>query len=126
MEAPGFSGAILVSEGDEVVLHKNYGLANREACRPCTPGSRLAAYGPWTIFAYAKFANWNQYRNLVWNSEDSYRSNYSGPWPTFFLIPTGKNQYTGVLHRSPWNRVELYFQDECLVIEKKRACPGEP
>jgi len=59
MEAPGFSGAILVSEGDEVVLRKGYGLANREVRRSCACGSRLAAYGPWTTFVYAKFAYWN-------------------------------------------------------------------
>lgn len=37
MEALGFSGAIIVSEGDEVVLRKGYGLADREARRPYTP-----------------------------------------------------------------------------------------
>jgi len=37
MEALGFSGAIIVSEGDEVVLRKGYGYANRETRRPYTP-----------------------------------------------------------------------------------------
>jgi CubicO group peptidase (beta-lactamase class C family) len=37
MEALGFSGAIIVSEGGEVVLRKGYGYANRETRQPYTP-----------------------------------------------------------------------------------------
>ncbi|MDZ7757719.1 serine hydrolase domain-containing protein [Rhodohalobacter sp.] len=37
IEAFGFSGAIIVSEGDEVILRKGYGYADREARRPYTP-----------------------------------------------------------------------------------------
>ncbi len=36
MEALGFSGAIIVSKGDEVLLSKGYGLADRETRRPYT------------------------------------------------------------------------------------------
>jgi CubicO group peptidase (beta-lactamase class C family) len=39
LEALGFSGAIIVSEGDEVVLRKGYGLADRESRRPYTPNT---------------------------------------------------------------------------------------
>jgi CubicO group peptidase (beta-lactamase class C family) len=39
MEAFGFSGAIIVSEGDEVVLRKGYGLADRESRRPYSPNT---------------------------------------------------------------------------------------
>jgi len=39
MEALGFSGAIIVSEGDEVVLRKGYGLADRETRRAYTPAT---------------------------------------------------------------------------------------
>ena len=37
MESLGFSGAIIVSEGNEVVLRAGYGLADREKRRPYTP-----------------------------------------------------------------------------------------
>ncbi len=37
MEAFGFSGAIIVSEGDKVILRKGYGYANREKRKPYTP-----------------------------------------------------------------------------------------
>ncbi len=37
MEAQGFSGAIIVSAGDDVVLRKGYGYANRETRQPYTP-----------------------------------------------------------------------------------------
>ncbi|MFQ5753622.1 MAG: serine hydrolase, partial [bacterium] len=36
METLGFSGAIIVSKGDELVLRKGYGLADRETRRPYT------------------------------------------------------------------------------------------
>ncbi len=39
MEALGFSGAIIVSEGDEVLLNKGYGLADRETRRHYTSGT---------------------------------------------------------------------------------------
>lgn len=39
MEALGFSGAIIVDVGEEVVLRKGYGLADREARRPYTPAT---------------------------------------------------------------------------------------
>lgn len=39
MEAFGFSGAIIVSDGDEVVLRKGYGLADRESRRPYSPNT---------------------------------------------------------------------------------------
>lgn len=37
MESLGFSGAIIVTHGDQVVLREGYGLADREARRPYTP-----------------------------------------------------------------------------------------
>ena len=37
MEALGFSGAIIVSKDDEVILKKGYGYANRETRQPYTP-----------------------------------------------------------------------------------------
>ena len=39
MESFGFSGAIIVSQGDEVVLREGYGLADRETRRPYTPAT---------------------------------------------------------------------------------------
>ncbi len=60
------------------------------------PGSRFHDSGPWTTFVYAEFANWNQYWNLIWNEDGTYKENRSGPWPSFVLIPIGKGQYQGV------------------------------
>ena len=37
METLGFSGAIIVSHGDEIILRKGYGYADREIRQPYTP-----------------------------------------------------------------------------------------
>jgi CubicO group peptidase (beta-lactamase class C family) len=87
------------------------------------PGSRFADFGPWTTFVHAEFDNWNQYWNIIWNSDGIYQGTRSGPWPSFFLIPTAEGQYTGVRQGPPWDTIELHFEDECLVVEKLRACP---
>ncbi len=86
------------------------------------PGSRFYESGPWTTFVYAEFENWNQYWNLIWNSDGTYKENKSGPWPTFVLIPTGAGQYQGVEQGYPWNIKEIQFKDSCLIIEDKLAC----
>jgi CubicO group peptidase (beta-lactamase class C family) len=39
MEALGFSGAIIVTHGEEVVVREGYGLADRETRRPYTPAT---------------------------------------------------------------------------------------
>lgn len=87
------------------------------------PGSPLAEYGPWTTFVYAKFENWNQYWNIVWNSDGTYRGTASGPWPTFILVPTGEQQYTAIRQGAPWNTVDVRFENGCLVLGDRRACP---
>jgi hypothetical protein len=89
------------------------------------PGSRFADYGPWTTFVHADFENWNQYWNLVWNSDGTYRGNWSGPWPSFLLVPTAEGRYTGVRQGAPWNTIQVHFEDECLVVAERRACPDE-
>jgi CubicO group peptidase (beta-lactamase class C family) len=86
------------------------------------PGSRFAHYGPWTTFIYAEFANWNQYWNFVWNSDATFQGEYSGPWPTFILIPTAANEYTGIRQSPPWDIIQLHFEDGCLVIANQHAC----
>lgn len=90
------------------------------------PGSRFAEYGPWTTFVHADFDNWNQYWFLVWNRDGTYRGNGSGPWPSFTLVPTAEGRYTGVRREPPWDTVDVRFEDECLVIGKRRACPDVP
>ena len=87
------------------------------------PGSRFYESGPWTTFVYAEFATWNQYWNLVWGEDETYREDRRGPWPAFTLVPTADGQYTGVRQEAPWDVIELRFGDECLVIGEKRACP---
>ena len=87
------------------------------------PGSRFYESGPWTTFVYAEFENWNQYWNLIWNSDETYKENKSGPWPTFVLIPTGTGQYMSVSQGYPWNMREIQYKDNCLIINKQKACP---
>ena len=86
------------------------------------PGSRFYESGPWTTFVYADFANWNQYWNLVWNEDETYKEDRRGPWPTFILVPLAEGQYTGVRQGAPWDIIELRFEDECLVATELRAC----
>ncbi len=86
------------------------------------PGSPLAEFGPWTTFVHARFENWNQYWNMVWNRDGTYRGTFSGPWPTFILIPTTEGGYTGVRDGPPWDTIELRFEDGCLVVADRRAC----
>lgn len=86
-----------------------------------TPGSRFYDSGPWTTFVYAEFANWNQYWNLIWNEDETYKENRSGPWPTFVLIPIGKGQYQSIRKGHPWNMTEVHFENDCLIIGKQKA-----
>ncbi|MDZ7692590.1 MAG: serine hydrolase domain-containing protein [Balneolaceae bacterium] len=86
------------------------------------PGSRFADDGPWTTFVYAEFANWNQYWNIVWNNDATFKGEYSGPWPTFIFVPTAEDRYTGVRQGPPWDTIGILFEDECLVVEEVRAC----
>jgi len=88
-----------------------------------SPGSRFADAGPWTTFVHADFEHWNQYWNLVWNRDGTYRGNRSGPWPSFVLVPTAEGRYTGVRQGPPWETVQVRFEDECLVAGERRACP---
>lgn len=86
------------------------------------PGSRFHDSGPWTTFVYAEFENWNQYWNLIWNENETFKENLSGPWPTFVLIPTGEGIYSGVQQREPWNKLEVQYEEECLVFKDQNAC----
>jgi CubicO group peptidase (beta-lactamase class C family) len=89
------------------------------------PGSRLEKFGPWTTFVYAQFENWNQYWNLIWNEDGTYRGNASGPWPSFTLIPTSEGQYRAVQQGVPWHTADLRFEGSCLVSAAVRACRDE-
>ena len=86
-------------------------------------GSRFYESGPWTTFVYAEFENWNQYWNLIWNSDETYKENRRGPWPTFVLIPAGKGQYWGVKKGHPWSMKKIRYEDNCLIINEHKACP---
>ncbi len=74
-------------------------------------------------FVYAEFDDWNQYWNLIWNSDGTYRGNRGGSWPSFILAPTAEGRYTGVRQGPPWDTIELHFEDKCLVVAERRACP---
>lgn len=87
-----------------------------------TPGSRFSKYGPWTTFIYAEFANWNQYWNIVWNDDSTYQGEYSGPWPSFTLIPTDKDSYVGVRQGGNWSTIELEIRSDCVMLMESKAC----
>jgi CubicO group peptidase (beta-lactamase class C family) len=86
------------------------------------PGSQFHESGPFTTFVYAEFANWNQYWNLVWNEDETYKEDRRGPWPTFILVPKADGQYSGVRHGAPWDIIDIHFEDECMVVAKLHAC----
>jgi CubicO group peptidase (beta-lactamase class C family) len=86
------------------------------------PGSHFHDSGPWTTFVYAEFENWNQYWNLIWNENETFKENLSGPWPTFVLIPTEERIYSGVQQREPWNKLEVRYEEGCLVFKDQTAC----
>ncbi len=90
-----------------------------------TPGSRYEQYGPWTTFVYAEFANWNQYWNLIWNEDGTYRGNASGPWPSFTLVPVGEDRYRAVQQETPWHAIDLRFDGACVVSGAMRGCVEE-
>ena len=86
------------------------------------PGSKFHKYGPYTTFVHARFENWNQYWNLVWGEGGTYVGNYSGPWPEFILLPIGNERFKGVEGTSPWDSIDLAFEEDCLVIQDNRFC----
>ncbi|WP_165779057.1 serine hydrolase domain-containing protein [Rhodohalobacter barkolensis] len=86
------------------------------------PDSRFSEYGPWTTFIYAEFANWNQYWNFVWNDDGTFQGEYSGPWPSFTLIPTDNDSYTGVRQDGNWETVELEIRGDCIILMESKAC----
>lgn len=87
------------------------------------PGSRFHESGPWTTFVYAEFENWNQYWNLIWDEDETYKEDRRGPWPSFTLIPAGEDHYTGVNTEKPHNTITLRFSGNCIAFEDQRACP---
>ena len=90
-----------------------------------TPGSRFYESGPWTTFVYAKFENWNQYWNLVWNDDETYSENLQGPWPSFTLIPVHEDRYVGVSREGGWKTVNLGFKSGCIEVGAELACKSE-
>lgn len=86
------------------------------------PGSSLYQAGPWTTFVYAEFENWNQYWNLVWNSDETIAADLQGPWPTFTLIPVGEDQYTGVSQQPPYHTIPIHFSGNCLEMGSSSLC----
>jgi len=87
-----------------------------------TPGTRFYNSGPWTTFVHAEFETWNQYWNLIWDRNGSYKEYSTGPWPTFTLIPTDAHRYISVRQGGNWQTVELEFRNECIFINGLKAC----
>ena len=87
-----------------------------------TPGSQFYELGPYTTFVHARFENWNQYWNLVWKEDGTYKGNYSGPWPEFTLVPLDEKHFKGIRATQPWNTIDVEFQGDCLMLENELFC----
>lgn len=87
-----------------------------------TPGTRFHNSGPWTTFVHAEFETWNQYWNLIWDSDGTYKEYSTGHWPTFTLMPTDEHNYIGVRQGGDWRTVELELLNDCIMLKESKAC----
>lgn len=84
--------------------------------------SRFYKFGDYTTFVHARFKNWNRYWNFVFDEQGHYKGAYSGPWPTFTLIPVDENKFTAVNQEFPHQTVGISFENNCFIIGSQKAC----
>lgn len=89
------------------------------------PGSQLYKHGRYTTFVHARFKNWNQYWNLVWNEDGHCQGNFSGPWPEFTFVPIGEERFQGIRATLPWNTIPVKFKEDCLLVKSEGFCRKE-
>lgn len=85
------------------------------------PGARFADLTPWTTFVRADFGQRIQMWGVLWKEDNTYRGTAIGPLsdvPSFILIPTAKNHYTGIRRNPPWTTTEFHI-DETLTVRPK-------
>ena len=86
-----------------------------------TENSRFSKYGAYTTFVHARFPNWNRYWNFVFDKDGDYVGTYSGPWPTFTLIPKKPNIFIAVNQEFPYQTMEIIVQEKCLILKETKA-----
>ena len=84
--------------------------------------SRFSEIGTYTTFIHARFPNWNRYWNFVFDKEGQYLGTYSGPWPTFTMIPVESDKFVAVRQEFPHNTAEVVFKEKCFILNGTKVC----
>ncbi|MDH3650415.1 MAG: beta-lactamase family protein [Saprospiraceae bacterium] len=84
--------------------------------------SRFSKIGAYTTFVHARFLNWNRYWNFVFDKDGNYVGTYSGPWPTFTMIPVELDKFIAVRQESPYEFTGVVFKENCLILNGTKAC----
>ena len=87
--------------------------------------SRFSKFGTYTTFVHARFPNWNRYWNFVFDKDGNYLGTYSGPWPTFTMIPVETDKFIAVRQEFPYESTEVVFKENCLILNGIKACANE-
>lgn len=87
--------------------------------------SRFSEIGTYTTFIHARFPNWNRYWNFVFDSEGKYVGTYSGPWPTFTMIPVEGDKFVAVRQEFPHDTAKVVFKENCFILNRTTVCTKE-
>ncbi|WP_222931560.1 serine hydrolase domain-containing protein [Xanthovirga aplysinae] len=87
--------------------------------------SRFSKIGAYTTFVHARFPNWNRYWNFVFDKDGKYVGTYSGPWPTFTMIPVELDKFIAVRQEFPYETTDVVFKEDCLILNGIKACIKE-
>jgi hypothetical protein len=90
-----------------------------------TENSRFSKIGAYTTFIHARFPNWNRYWNFVFDKDGKYVGTYSGPWPTFTIIPVELAKFIAVRQEFPYESTDVIFKENCLILNGTKACAKE-
>lgn len=90
-----------------------------------TENSRFSKIGAYTTFVHAQFPNWNRYWNFVFDQDGNYVGTYSGPWPTFTMIPLELDKFIAVRQESPYESTGVVFKENCFILNGTKACTKE-
>ena len=90
-----------------------------------TENSRFSKIGAYTTFVHARFPNWNRYWNFVFDKDGKYVGTYSGPWPTFTMIPMKLDKFIAVRQEFPYESIDVVFNENCFILNGTKACAKE-
>jgi hypothetical protein len=62
---------------------------------------------------------------LVFDEDGNYVGTYSGPWPTFTMIPVESDKFVAVRQEFPHNTAEVVFKENCFILNGTTACTKE-